>query len=147
MAEKMQRSLILDLIRREKKLGISRSLLDQVKPWIVANFAPGTWVWQQDGAPAHTSNLVQKYLADDNWGFWNKLMWPSSTPDLSPLDYSIFDNSKGKACSDPAPDLATLRQRIDAAWGALDATYVRQVCSAFRGRLERVITANGGRIE
>jgi hypothetical protein len=122
-------------------------LKEKVKPWIDATFEPGTWVWQQDGAPAHTCKRVQDYLRNDGWTFWTKEEWPPSSPDLSPLDFSIWDHIKSESCRDPAPNLETMRWRVEDAWCAMDRSYVKKVCSRFRGRLEQVIAADGGRIE
>lgn len=41
---------------------------------------------QQDGAPVHTSHLVQNWLYDNVDMFWFKDFWPAN-PDLNPLDY------------------------------------------------------------
>ncbi len=70
-------------------------LAQKVRPWIDANFPPGTCVWQQDGARPHTASATQKYLADTNWTFLNASEWPPSSPDLAPLDYAMWDPQRG----------------------------------------------------
>ncbi len=122
-------------------------LCRKIKPWIDATYAPGTWVFQQDGAPAHTSKKTQDYLRQEGWCFWAKEEWPPHSPDLAPLDYSIWDRISGIACKDSAPSIQALKRRVNAAWRNLDASYVRRVCRSFRRRLELVIGAEGGRIE
>ncbi|QQP50909.1 Uncharacterized protein FKW44_012067 [Caligus rogercresseyi] len=43
-------------------------------------------VWQQDSAPAHGANKTQKWQKTNMPKFWAKEVWPSSSPDLNPLD-------------------------------------------------------------
>ena len=50
-------------------------------------------MFQQDGAPAHTASSIQQKLTEELGGeahFWRKEMWPPQSPDLNPLDYSIW---------------------------------------------------------
>lgn len=47
------------------------------------------YVFQQDGAPAHTSHLVQNWLSDNMNMFWSKEFCPPNSPDLNPLDYYV----------------------------------------------------------
>jgi inhibitor of nuclear factor kappa-B kinase subunit alpha len=51
-------------------------LESQVAPWITNAFGNKDFVFQQDGAPAHTSNLVQKLAKENFKGFWAKEIWP-----------------------------------------------------------------------
>ncbi|CAF0740495.1 unnamed protein product [Didymodactylos carnosus] len=48
------------------------------------------FTYQQDGAPAHTDHHTQKWCKDHFWDFWSKSRWPPNSPDLNPLDYSIW---------------------------------------------------------
>ena len=52
-------------------------------------FGNKDYVFQQDGAPAHTSNIVQNWAKENFKGFWAKEIWLQSSPDLNPMDYSI----------------------------------------------------------
>ena len=86
-------------------------------------------------------------MRQDGWCFWSKEEWPANSPDLNPLDYSIWNAVEGKACRDPAPSLATLKSRVGAAWRSLDDNFIRKCCARFRARLQEVIDNEGGRIE
>ena len=57
--------------------------------WLKPNHHTGNYVWTQDGAPAHTARQVQKFCNDNFADFWPANFWPSSSPDLNPLDYAI----------------------------------------------------------
>ncbi len=122
-------------------------LRHQVRPWIDANFEPGRWVWQQDGATSHTARSTQKMLEEEGWLFLDKSMWPPSSPDCAVLDFAIWDHISGVACRDRAPNVAILKERVNAAWDAMDPSFIRRSCRRFRSRLERVVAARGGRIE
>ena len=48
------------------------------------------FTFQQDGAPAHKDQHSQIWCKDHFWDFWLKSRWPPNSPDLNPLDYSIW---------------------------------------------------------
>ncbi len=74
--------------------------------------------------------------------FWRKDEWPPSSPDLAPLDYTIWDQIASVACRDAAPDIGT----VNAAWQELEPDFIRRVCRGFLPWLEAVIGAKGGPI-
>ena len=47
--------------------------------------------YQQDGARPHTHHLSQKWCADHFPDFISKDCWAPNSPDLSPLDYSLWN--------------------------------------------------------
>jgi hypothetical protein len=49
------------------------------------------WTYQQDGAKAHTHYLTQKWCAEHFPEFIPKDRWPPNSLDLSPLDYSLWN--------------------------------------------------------
>ena len=58
-----------------------------------------SFVFQQDGPPAHTANATQDWLRSNISGFISKDQWPPYSPDLNPMDYSIWSILETKACS------------------------------------------------
>ena len=54
-------------------------------------FFGNDWIFQQDGATAHTGNLTQKWCGENFPAFIDKNRWPPNSPDLNPLDYSIWN--------------------------------------------------------
>ena len=48
------------------------------------------FTFQQDGEPCHTAKCVQNYLKETVPSFWEKEIWPASSPDLNPLDYYVW---------------------------------------------------------
>ncbi|KAL4511889.1 hypothetical protein ABPG72_012734 [Tetrahymena utriculariae] len=49
------------------------------------------WIFQQDGASCHTSHDSQNWCQENLPGFIPKDIWPANSPDLNPLDYSIWN--------------------------------------------------------
>ena len=47
-----------------------------VKPWMVQAAAGKSWLYQQDGTPAHTSDLVQTWCKENLDMFLSKEFWP-----------------------------------------------------------------------
>lgn len=60
-----------------------------VKPWLSRAYPEGNYTWTQDGAPSHTSRKTQEWCRVNLASFWPSKMWPPSSPDLNPLDYSV----------------------------------------------------------
>ena len=54
------------------------------------NYPSGNYVLAQDGAAAYTAKKVQKFCNEHFTDFWLANFWPSSSPDLNPLDYAIW---------------------------------------------------------
>ncbi|CAF5182702.1 unnamed protein product [Rotaria magnacalcarata] len=53
------------------------------------------WTYQQDGATPHIHKKVQKWCADHFPSFISKGRWPPNSPDLCPLDYSLWNELAG----------------------------------------------------
>ena len=51
----------------------------------------GDWILQHDNAPAHTSHLVQQFLAKHGTA---QLQQPPYSPDLAPCDFFLFPRLK-----------------------------------------------------
>ena len=76
-------------------------LASKVLPWIESQDWPHGYVFQQDGAPAHTSLLVQEWLHDNFERFRPKHFWSPSSPDLNVIDFAIWGMLARKACERP----------------------------------------------
>jgi len=134
-------------MRMGSKEYLEEVLKAHVKPWIDANFPDATnVVLMQDGAPCHTSKVVQKWLSE-NINFWPKDVWPPSSPDLNPLDFSIWAYVQAKSCDQQHPNLDHLKASVTEVWNNLSVTYIRNFCKRFRPRVEAVVAAEGGYID
>ena len=74
--------------------GILTHALEQAKK----HFKDHSFTFQQDGTPAHTSSKTQKWCQDHFPSFWNKELWPPSSPDLNPMDYCVWGILESEAC-------------------------------------------------
>jgi hypothetical protein len=69
-----------------KKEVLQRILLPEAQKF----YEDECYCFQQDGAPSHTANIVQRWCEDNLTDFITKDEWPPSSPDLNPLDFSIW---------------------------------------------------------
>jgi len=118
-----------------------------VKSWMEDVAAGRPYIFQQDGAPAHTSHLVQNWLSDNIDMFWSKDFWPPNSPDLNPLDYYVWGVVERDSNKARHPNVASLQAAIEAAFIKMDRAQLQTACSRFRNRIEAVIEAQGGYIE
>ena len=56
---------------------------------------------QKNGAASHTSNKTQAWCKDNFLWFWSKELWPSSSPDLNSMDFSVWSMLETEACLSP----------------------------------------------
>ena len=61
-----------------------------VIPWRNQMAGGKPWMWQQDSAPAHKSKETQAWLQKECYDFVHFSHWPTSSPDLNPLDYFVW---------------------------------------------------------
>lgn len=104
-----------------------------------------SYVFQQDSAPAHTATSVQSWMGK-NMNFWPKDFWPLQSPDLNPLDYSIWWHVESKACRVQHNSIADLKSSVEMQWKNMNRAYVSNMCAAFHGSLEAVLAADGSQI-
>ena len=48
------------------------------------------WIFQQDGAPAHTAKSTQHWLSVNFPAFLGREEWPPSSPDINQCDYYLW---------------------------------------------------------
>ena len=66
-----------------------RMLEEKVIPWVQETVGEEGITLQQDGATSHTAKAVQHWCKTNFKGFWEKEVWPPSSPDLNPMDFGI----------------------------------------------------------
>ena len=90
------------------------------------------FIFQQDGTPAYTAQSMQACLREGGVDFWQKNIWLPSSPDLSPLDFSIWGHIKSMTCSKCHSSLTALKRSENHAWHNMNKDFVIKVCSKFR---------------
>ena len=111
------------------------------------HFKDKPFIFQQHGAPSHTSKKTQKWCQDHFPGFWSKEAWPPSSPDLNPMDFSVWSLLEADACASSHVSVGALKSSLEKAWAKIPQETLRKAPEGFRGRLERVIQARGAHIE
>ena len=71
------------------------------------NYRP--FLFQQDGAPAQTAKVNQEWLRKNIPDFISKEEWPPSSPDLNPMDFSLWSILETNACSTPHKSIESLK--------------------------------------
>ena len=75
-------------------------------------------------------------------------MWPPNSPDLNPVDFSIWGALEAKVYRGRRiTSLDELRTAIEQGWEAFPQDHINRAIDSFKPRLKRVIGENGGHIE
>jgi DDE superfamily endonuclease/Helix-turn-helix domain (DUF4817) len=107
--------------------------------------------FQQDGAPSHNSYAAREYL---NNLFGNHVItshseipWPPRSPDMTPLDFSIWGFVKECIYQQPIHNIEDLQERARGAFRTLSNIHLHNACSNVRKRCELCIEHHGGHFE
>lgn len=108
-------------------------------------------IWQQDGAPPHYGNIVRDFLNDTfyEWiGRRGTIEWPARSPDLTPMDFSIWGILKDKVYSEKPRDLNHLKQRINSEFDKLSSNNISDIiCASVLKRCYMCIENEGRHFE
>jgi len=143
------------------------------KGMIQGNKLVNGYLLQQDGAPAHTAKLSMEFL-DENVGLENvisrtakklppgdcrekiRAQWPANSPDISPLDYSIWNMFKRRAFDylekrdgmQYFRDARHCRDILEDTWENLITVQdINSIIDGMPRRVERMREARGGLVE
>ena len=93
------------------KLNYCKHFKKQLFPTIKKLIKRDDWIFVQDSAPSHRSNLVQDFLEKTSKLLFVKCVeWPPSSPDVNPLDYFFWDLVKTKVYQGRAGELFSLEK-------------------------------------
>jgi len=105
------------------------------------------WTFQQDGAPAHRSNVTQTWLKDNIPSFITREQWPPNSPDLNPLDFSIWGILQARVGSTSHCSIDTLKKTLVREWNKIPQEHLCAAVHDFRPRLNACISKRGGHFE
>ena len=114
-----------------------------VKPWMDSIAAGRPYIFQQDGAPAHNSNRTQQWCEANLPFFWEKEVWPPSSPDCNPLDYFVWGVAERDVNRSSHNTKQSLVNTIMEVFANIPREDIIRACSRFRSRLEEVVAAGG----
>lgn len=97
------------------------------------------FIFQQDGATAHTSNVTQGWLHKNVPQFIEKEQWPPYCPDLNPMDYSIWSILENRVCTNSHKSVVALKRKLREEWEKIPQEVPHATVEALPGRLTKVI--------
>ena len=120
--------------------------IDEVLP-VVRKFGNrhfgNDWTFQQDGATAHTDKKTQKWCAEELPAFLEKADWPANSPDLNPLDYSIWNEIVQGMKWDRVTSKSTLKSQIQLAVKRIRHRVILDSCTNFYTRVRQLACSKG----
>jgi hypothetical protein len=108
-------------------------------------FGTREWVFQQDGATAHTSNRAQGWCERNLNSFLEKNHWPPNSPDLNPLDYFFWNEVVTKMNVNHSMTLDEFQEEISRAIAEVPVDMIKKAVNRFTYRVRKVEEAKGGR--
>ena len=101
------------------------------------------WCYQQDGATCHTHQRSQDWCRAKLPAFIEKGVWPPNSPDLNPLDYSIWDEFVHVIEWSNVTSKQALIEELKRAVKRIRPSVVFESCSSWRRRVQTVLKNNG----
>jgi len=101
------------------------------------------WTFQQDNGTPHTHQETQKWCSDHFPRFFDKSTWPANSPDLNPMDYSIWDEFAQAINWEKATSKTTLIAEVKRGVNKIRPDVVRESCSIWTNRLYRMSKNDG----
>jgi len=103
-----------------------------------------------ESAPSHRAKATQNFLQDNTPDFISSQEWTSHSPDLNPLDYSVWDILQQlvyEGRREPFANLEDLQNVNRDKWHNLNDQTVRKAILQWKRRLAAVAKQNGGPIQ
>uniref|UniRef100_A0A8R1IG61 Tc1-like transposase DDE domain-containing protein n=1 Tax=Caenorhabditis japonica TaxID=281687 RepID=A0A8R1IG61_CAEJA len=114
---------------------------------VTQHFAGGPFILQQDWAPSHGSRSTLAVLEAHFPGFLDKNLWPASSPDLNPMDFSVWGMLEGKIAGKVFATVDDLKAALEVAWASIDDGYLRRTVNSVKKRLRACVKARGSNFE
>ena len=115
-------------------------------PWMFGRNPPGATVFQQDSAPSHTSKSTSAFFKREAHGM-ELLSWPSCSPDLNPLDFSLwsrFEDAMPERCGSRLELLTKIQEK----WAELNIKVDNaKLAMEFEKRLKACLVNDGDAFE
>ncbi len=103
------------------------------------------WTFQQDSAPSNKEKTNQQWCRDNLPEFISTDDWPPSSPDLNPLNYSIWGFLESRVNAKRHSSVESLKITLKKEWANLSMKYIRTTIDSWPDRLKDCIKNKGGR--
>jgi len=114
----------------------------------IQNLSGNNFTFQQDGAPAHRSWQTVAFLRLHVPEFVEPENWPPNSPDLNPVDYSIWGALQQLVYRRRRiRDIEHLKEVLQTCWEQIGQDVIDRAIGQFRKRLSLVVATGGGHIE
>jgi transposase len=102
----------------------------------------GHYIFQQDGAPAHTARYTTAWLEENGI---QVIKWPARSPDLNPIEnvWSIIDR---QIIQNPVTSLTGLEERLDTLFRELSIELCKKLFNSIKNRARLCLANKGGHI-
>ena len=126
-------------------------LRTSVLPAIRTLYGNEEFYFQQDGAPSHYHRDVRAYLDHKLPGHWigrrGPIEFPPRSPDLTPLDFYLWETLQNVVYRRKPATLAALREEIKTACAAIAEDTFANVARTVAQRTLKCADAHGGHFE
>ena len=123
-----------------------RRYIDEILPVALKYGNEGfgdNWTFQQDGAKPHTRASTQEWCRMNFPSFIDKDHWPPNSPDLNPLDYSIWDEFVQQINWAKVKSKKTLIDELKRSVKRIRDSVVLESCESWSNRLYRLSENKG----
>ena len=123
----------------------TRHLERDLLPECLKLYPANDYIFMQDGATSHTSNLCQNKLRELRRAgrFISKTQWPPKSCDLNPVDYYFWDAVNKLVYAnrkEPFENLAQLSRKIRSVWTrAINMTHIKKAIDQFIPCCKKVV--------
>lgn len=131
-------------VNKEFYLDVMRRLREVVRRKRPQLWASGRWMLHHDGAPAHTSNVVQQFLAKHGT---IQVPHPPYSPDMSPPDFFLFPKIKRTFKGHRFEDIETIKQNSTQQLRDIPKSEFQKCYDDWKHRWAKCVTANGAYFE
>jgi transposase len=100
----------------------------------------GDCLFQQDGAPCHTSKVAQRWFASHRL---HLLPWAPSSPDMSPIE-NVWGMMKKKIRKERPRTKEELMAALRRIWDNITPARCKELVSTMHNRVQALLNAKGG---
>lgn len=101
------------------------------------------WTYQQDGATPHTAAASMEWCRTNLPGIIDKDRWPANSPDLNPLDYSVWNEYVHAINWNKVTSKKALEKELQVAVKRISKDKVMKSCISWTNRFYRMWKKNG----